>query len=1241
MIRALTSMSVALALLLVSSPSLFAQKAKTVPVSVKEEIPFVEAIGWEGTNCTDKDVEAFRQLDPNPTPGKYGCDGCDRVANICVKSTSPAKIRKVLEAEAQASLKALGEMDFSSPACKAAIAAQIDRKVSAIVEASKLSVTYAEPRSNFKAFRSTCSDQCAPALKSVRGYIDKSYGETGIAKESLPELKSMLKAHYKLPPCDLRLDELVEEKFKELACVGTVKSAQRWLADNYKQPTVSPVEKRSIGRTLLKHYKACGPELSKAVEDYFQAMLQISVMVEVIAEKDVIPQVECAGTDQQVPGKSSNGAGNGQVGSIGNGNSAGQKEGGGLAGLFPAGTPDGKGPLSCQKIPNSPGLITFDAQGVCQLNHNLLLGHFETAFKDNINKSFEFLNTLPAFAGIQVNGDSAKMCTKEHLTGTENRPQPDRSGTQTYPVGKCDPDSLCLNSSEILNALMKPQDELDESWSQSGSDFVESKTCSAQAIANLVSLGLISEGEASDGKRCSDFALSYQKGELRKNQARTVGVEIIPALVSALEDFERANPQELYYKHVPTSIALPGLNRKICLAGMSYTGAGAAVVNQSLADGSKALNEQGEKDAVNMANRNHGIIKTLDNWTLGSVARTPDQVKQMDCVNIPARLVRQAMRNDPCGGIDKIREYISTGLRDYETGKNAASVGVNVALSLIPGGAIVSRGVACLQSVAETTFELQDSMRATRQVNLEEFVRAKLPAEDQRKFNQAQADLKAAQKKMQDEIISQMTDEEKARILENDPGKAEMAWQLGKSCAAAMLTISSYARVARLGARVVNASKSVRVLGNRYVNKILEKAVTNPARTGQIFDIMATRQIDAEQVLNLAEDMVTDRLARKYNTGQPYGPEAEALKRLRQFQKDLRRAGQNRAGIQRQVLLYLGENDRMYDEFIANLARKPIQEIRAVAQKVRAKYVEKPDQTTGAGNTSRGSPTEAKVRPDTSVTIAETENVYRTPSVPFDREAFNRGGSTVFFRGIRLKEGQVFQPSFASKTNGGQMVSRNPDDALHYGIIPAGVFDGSLALTDEINIAVFTGKKELINNDPYPEDPKMNHVILGAEVDLGKQPGYVVFKEKIANLQTQEQRNAFMRKIYDYSRSLETPGKTVSGQRQNPPPTPVVPSQKAPGEATLEDLGAIQTKMKTASGAELERLKVEDARIRIEVAGKLLGRKLTPFESRIILSAHNLRKESDPLRRKVEVLSAAFETDERRLLFEAGIVDRK
>ncbi|PIP89992.1 MAG: hypothetical protein COW01_15090 [Bdellovibrionales bacterium CG12_big_fil_rev_8_21_14_0_65_38_15] len=547
----------------------------------------------------------------------------------------------------------------------------------------------------------------------------------------------------------------------------------------------------------------------------------------------------------------------------------------GLDGVYPGGSLFGDGNISCQNIPME--LIDGVENGQCSVNHNKLLEHLTSAegFLGNLNRTFDALNQ-------NANGKQIKQCTSEQLTGSENQNPAgiDSSGQRKLSVA-CPTqaaDLPCLTSNEILNFLKQDSDELDQSYTQGVYDYVDNIGCGLESVTG------IGDGQSSTGQDCEQFNKNYGKGNPRQAIARMIGPEVVPALVKSLEQFDLAPMTSLGKKQVPTSINIPGINRKICLTSSGKHYSESSQPNKELEEGS-----------TNHSNFNHGIIKIIDNFV--TTTSDSDDRKRIDCVNVPAEILRHAIYNDSCGGIDKIREYLSSGIDSYNNGKMAANIVIGGIASLIPGGPFVAALTACAVSSVQTYNEISNNDQFNRQAAVEEIARAN---------NVLKANY---------EQLEKLYTENKQAIEAGATPNLELVKSLTTSCVGSLLTIRKYATISKISTR---ASK---LLPAGRIQNLARIAARNPALTESLASISLKRNIEVIDLIDIAEQVVTDRMAKRIFGSQEQSNDEIFLTRLNQIKLKAKQPGANKAELSNDFLTLMSRADnKTSQDFIDQIA---------------------------------------------------------------------------------------------------------------------------------------------------------------------------------------------------------------------------------------------------------------------------------------------------------------------------------
>ncbi|HXH30441.1 MAG TPA: hypothetical protein VNJ01_06490 [Bacteriovoracaceae bacterium] len=571
------------------------------------------------------------------------------------------------------------------------------------------------------------------------------------------------------------------------------------------------------------------------------------------------------------------GTGSGTTSGAGNGST------GGTGGLIS----EDNAPL-CQAIPED--VIVGTDSGKCLADEQKLWDFLESSYLKNLHSAINKNMKTPILD-----------CSPEDVMGGPGDEKPTPSGMRNVKV----PCYACVTSTDILGLLSEDLDKNAEKWTQRGVDWLEYRYC-------WTKLGF---GTTTSGVSCKEYLEKYKQGNHHANVARMIGPEHLPALERALEEFERKGYENERYRNlingairVPTKIVIPGVNRRICLAGqwVSY--------DKSLAmrNGELRANAENEKYYVWDRNFGQGAASTVANW-LSMVKLNPYEAteEEIDCISIPARLVREALREQRCGGISAIRTMIYEGLKAQGNGKTLVNAGVGIASGILPVGLAGSAVIACSQGALEARTEMLNKEARIDRERLEMVM-----SQNKEELSKAQALQKFYLKN------KQSWDEEKNKLY------VAGYWSVLENCVKGSATVGVYYKITKSANKAIEISK---VSGTPKM--FFEQLASSPVLVDTVVHSISTRSvswIDVVEALPITlrvEGLTISQL--KDTVEYEVKTNGEVSVRVRELiQTEINR-------------LQTKDDSKLMREFIANLSsminRNNFQKIKIPETKVRSK----------------------------------------------------------------------------------------------------------------------------------------------------------------------------------------------------------------------------------------------------------------------------------------------------------------
>ncbi len=469
---------------------------------------------------------------------------------------------------------------------------------------------------------------------------------------------------------------------------------------------------------------------------------------------------------------------------------------------FGNGNSEGKGALTCQYLKDILRPVP-EAKGLCQTTHRDLYDFYQGAFKENMNKFFEDSHATGRF-------EHRYVCSE--IAGEDNIPG--REIDRTI-VMSCD---SCLRSNEIMDHLSAPLDEETGSYRQSLYDYGQAFWCRLGAATTT------------DNRKCAEYLRKYDEGALYENLARMIGPEVLPALEQGLSEFEAEVQSGDCYKkrlcslangaiRVPTTIAIPGLNRRICMAGaLLDPGKSSELKDRPLTPEEVAR----EESAVLDRNFGQGAASALARVTMNTLYDSTS--KEIDCITLPARLVRSALKTQGCAAMEALRGHIKTALKNQGKGQLLMDFTVGAAIAMVaPGGYLLTAISVCGQAAFDSALESRDQFK--RQDNF---------ALEREQITRTLAEAQELRRSIQD-AQGAFSKEDLQRMQESAKGML-------KSCAHSVYKMGLYIRLARYGKHVISKAG---------VDTGLTRAMANnPVLTEAIIHQVGRRELSPLELLN-------------------------------------------------------------------------------------------------------------------------------------------------------------------------------------------------------------------------------------------------------------------------------------------------------------------------------------------------------------------------------------------------------
>ncbi len=549
----------------------------------------------------------------------------------------------------------------------------------------------------------------------------------------------------------------------------------------------------------LKVPVACHGRFEIALREIFKPKLNVVI--------NTAPAGSGTGTaEEEILGSGSGAAGSGSGAAI---PGTGTVPGTGAAGSGSGGTGSDEVGLSktlCQPIPEE--VIVGTDGGKCLADEEKLWTHLRSMYLKNLNETLKKSMTTPVVD-----------CTQEDISGGADDTKPTPNGMKNVKV-PCD---ACVTSSEVVTLLSEDIDKNNESWKQKGKDWLDYNYCWRATLGY---------GTSFSGIDCQTYIKKYQHNLLWSNGARLIGPESLPAIEQALEEFERKGYESDRYRRlingairVPTGVLIPGLNRRICMVGDWIT----YEKSQAMRAGELRANAESEKYRTWDRNFGQGAASSVANW-LSMVGANPYKATEaeIDCVSIPARLVREAMKEKRCGGINEIREMINEGLKAQGQGKALINTGVAIASGILPVGLAGSAAIACGQGIADARFDMNNKESRMDKERL-----AMVVAQNRKELSKAQA-LEEYYKKNK-----ASWDEEKTKLY------TAGYWSILENCVKGAATVGVYYQITQGLNKAVTITK---VRGTPQM--FFEKLANSPVLLETVVYSVAKREITWVEVVS-------------------------------------------------------------------------------------------------------------------------------------------------------------------------------------------------------------------------------------------------------------------------------------------------------------------------------------------------------------------------------------------------------